>query len=250
MQKWKHRWHALCQFEQGFKPRGLILVILAVAVATLGYSVGYVEQWALHKQVDHYQDKQHEWEQERLALERDKATLGLEIRMEQQSQLETREMMARQRDQIQTLETELAFYRNVMAPEKTADGVLIHDFLLDDTADADRFRFRLILTQQKIRKRFVKGTVKLTLMGSENGQSVSRDLSQLGVGANNLKFSFRYFQQLESEFTVPEGFVPERLRVQVRLPAASGQKASSTETSYSFLDLVSQPAMAQLNDGH
>ncbi len=250
MQKWKHRWHALCQFEQGFKPRGLILMAMALAVALLGYSVGYVEQWSLHKQVDHYQDAQGDWEKERLALERELATRGLEVRMEQQSQLETREMMAHQQQRIDALEKELAFYRNVMAPEKTADGVQIHDLVLDDTVDANRYRYRLLLTQQKIRKRFVKGTVRLTLHGSENGQPVSRDLTQMGVDAASLKFSFRYFQQLESEFTLPEDFVPERLVVEVKLPKASGQKASSTEASYPFSDLVSQPTLAQIHNAH
>ncbi|MBY5980405.1 DUF6776 family protein [Ferrimonas balearica] len=250
MQKWKHRWHALCRLEQSFKPRGLVLLVMALALILTGYSVGYVEQWALHKQVDHYQAAQEEWHQERLELERELATRGLEVRMEQQSQAETREMMARQREQIQALETDLTFFRNIMAPEKTADGVQIHDFILDETADLDRFRFRLVLTQQKIRKRFVKGNVTLTLYGSEQGQAVSRDLTQLGVDGAGLKFSFRYFQQLEDEFTLPQGFVPERLVVQLRLPAATGQKASSAEISYPFADLVSAPIMAQLRENH
>ncbi|MBY5992437.1 DUF6776 family protein [Ferrimonas balearica] len=249
MQKWKHRWHALSHFEQRFKPRGLVLLLAALGFILVGYGIGYLEQWALHQQVDLYQDQKKAWAKQRLTLEKELATRALEIRMEHQSQLETRDMMARQREQMQALETELAFYRNIMAPEKSADGVQIHDFVLDETADADRFRFRLVLTQQKIRKRFAKGNVTLTLHGSERGQPVSRNLTAMGVENDALRFSFRYFQQIESDFSLPADFMPERLVVQVRVSASSGQRAASTETSYPFSDLVSQPTLAQLTDG-
>ncbi len=49
-------------------------------------------------------------------------------------------------------------------------------------------------------------------------------------------FSFRYFQGLDREIALPDGFVPERVRLEVRSRTRS---ISGIEVSYSWIDSLS-----------
>ncbi|SHH94033.1 DUF6776 family protein [Ferrimonas marina] len=246
MQYLKHRWHAFTQWEQRLNPRGVLLFPLMLLVLVLGMGLGWLNQLHVIKEFGELETESKLWNYERLELEKRNAALDLELKMEQQSQQETRALMARQRGTMEEMERELAFYRNIMAPEKTADGVHIHDLVVDETASAQRFRFRLVLSQQKIRNSTVRGTAQVTLDGSQNGKARSLKLTELGGDEERLAFSFRYFQELEGSLKLPDGFVPERIRVNLRLPASGNQRAASAETAFPITELISEGALARL----
>ncbi|GAA4899729.1 DUF6776 family protein [Ferrimonas pelagia] len=248
MQYIKHRIHALQQLEQRLNPRGVILLLLLLAAMGLGAGVQWLRQLPQSQQLLQYAQAQVEEQAALRDCERERSALALELRMEQQSQQETLALMARQRVQMDELERELTFYRNIMAPEKTADGVFIHDLSLDETGNAQRFRMRLVLTQQKLQKRFARGEISWSIDGSLDGHSKSLTAEELGADSNSTNFSFRYFQQIDTLIALPEGFYPERLRVQIRLPANSEQKAARAETTYGFTELVSAPVLARLKE--
>ncbi|GAA5192089.1 DUF6776 family protein [Ferrimonas gelatinilytica] len=239
----RHRAHALAAWERQLNPRGSVLGGLLLLALLSGAGLQRLSQWSMGQQFAELQNAQEQWQQQKLELEKQRAALELELKMEQQSQQETRALMAHQREQMNVLERELTFYRSIMAPEQTADGVFVHDLVLDETANPQRFRLRLVLTQQKVRKRFARGSVSLNIEGTLAGKPHS-----IPVQEESLPFGFRYFQQLESEVIFPDGFFPEELTVQIRLPSGSGQSAARGASRYPVSELISETALQRLKE--
>ncbi|WP_152537588.1 DUF6776 family protein [Catenovulum agarivorans] len=132
------------------------------------------------------------------------------------------------------LKETLTFYQSVMAPELTADGVMVDELLIEPTLIDNQFRYKVILVQTSKQKRFAKGYISLTLFGIQNGKNFSIDMKKLAIADSDTSFSFRYFQILEGEFVLPERFTPERVNLAVVLPQRRGQSYSRTELDYTW----------------
>ncbi|WP_051202203.1 DUF6776 family protein [Ferrimonas senticii] len=158
-------------------------------------------------------------------------TSELALTLEQQSASATQQTMLAQRQQLDELQTELAFYRSIMAPETIVDGVVVHHFTLNAMSEPHRWRYELVLSQQQVRKRWAKGQVSLLLVGSLNGQTVTLGLSQLGATQDRQDYSFRYFKQFDGELLLPQGFIAERAIVRVR--QQGGKKVSDNDFAIS-----------------
>ncbi|WP_286263108.1 DUF6776 family protein [Thalassotalea atypica] len=120
---------------------------------------------------------------------------------------------------------ELAFYHKIMAPEKQADGVVIDQISIQPTESEQYFQFLVVLVQQKLKKRYAKGFIEVSINGSENGRPKTIALSKISsLTKKELSFSFQYFQRLSGAFTLPKGFRPESVTVGVVLPKGKWQK--------------------------
>lgn len=236
MQNWKHRWHALKHFEQQFNPRGLVLLLILGMAVAVGYLLSLPQQM-IQGGANRELQTQIALQQERIrVLMESEAALEIDLQAERQSQTDTVAMMANLQGQVDRLNTELTFYRNIMAPEKSADGVVIHELAMEQIGDSDHYRYKLVLTQQKKRKGFSKGKVAISIKGSLQGRPVTYSLTDLGVEAKTLGFSFRYFQELEGAYRLPDNFVADQ--VQVRVSLSGKKKGGSTDQVYPFLELT------------
>ena len=94
------------------------------------------------------------------------------------------------------LRKKIGFYQQVMAPELSAEGVLIDGFNVEPALSRNSYRFELVLMQQNKIKSPLTGTLSITLVGSEGRQAKSYPLKSLLVNntQKSLKFSFKYFQ--------------------------------------------------------
>ncbi len=114
-----------------------------------------------------------------------------------------------------SMEEELSFYRNIMAPEKDAKGLNI-DHLAVTKIDSDgKFHFSLTIIQAQKQTRFLKGKVEITVFGQDkNNQAnqLSYQFRELGTFKSaDFKFQFKYFQNLQGFIQLPENFMPQRL---------------------------------------
>ena len=119
---------------------------------------------------------------------------------------------------IQEQQDAIAFYRGIVSPADGRPGLRVQDFRLTRGAVEREFKLRLVLVQAMKHDRKVSGDVALTVEGSEEGQAKSYPLAAL-LPANADKawpFSFRYFQDFDRLIVLPDGFTPERVRVEVR----------------------------------
>ena len=134
---------------------------------------------------------------------------------------------------------ELAFYEKVMAPEKQANGFVIDGVNLTKSQSPAHYPFQVVLVQQVLRKRYVKGFIELTIIGSLNNKPTSIALSELTtLNQEELSFSFQYFQIISGELTLPEKFVPETIKVAAILPKTRWQKYNRIDDNYPWLKSI------------
>jgi hypothetical protein len=128
---------------------------------------------------------------------------------------------------IQAQEEALAFYRGIVAPEDGAAGLRVQALELFpvDLEASVRFRLHLVLVQAVKHDRRVSGVVNLIVAGERDGASISYPLSELtsDEAFEKLVFSFRYFQDFQTELTLPDNFRPRQVEVELR-PSGRGAK--------------------------
>lgn len=196
----------------------LILLIIAGAVY-LGFHLGnqdYVQQQInLSKHEESVQNLKFENEQ----LVKNLNILGVELevaRLTQQKHfLEIQQSIEREK----TLKTQLGFYQQVMAPELKEQGFLIDGFNVEQALSKNSYRFELVLMQQNQSKNTLKGNLTVVLIGSEDGQTKQYPIEPL-LSVNErekLTFSFKYFQVIEGEIKLPDGFIPEQVSVHAEI---------------------------------
>ena len=134
-------------------------------------------------------------------------------------------------DEVLALKEEIAFYRGIVSAGKEK-GLKIQTFVVDKESSSGAYRFQLVLTQHLKRVRMISGTVKLNIVDEQNGKPRRLMLSDMsGQQANSLKFEFKFFQRIEGRFTLPHGFKPDRLQIQV---VSRGKRPASVEKSFEW----------------
>lgn len=148
------------------------------------------------------------------------------------SQLMQQELKAEQQKVFDTRK-ELAFYQRIISPELQADSLIIDSFSISLGASTNSYRFNLVLIQQDKQRNFAKGTVELRLHGFSGEQRDSLDLLKLaGFSKSDKAFSFKYFQIIEGEFSLPEGFKPEKIDVALKVAAARSAKSAKVDKNF------------------
>lgn len=169
--------------------------------------------------------------QQRVSLERGRAIDAQALNQAQQSivELETRNA---------ALRSDLAFYKNIMAPASIAKGLQIDRLNLSENPDGS-FEFRLALTQAGNNQRYQLGLVTISFIGQIDGSARVLALHELSPQFNDtgVKFRFRYFQNVKGTLTLPERFEP--LEVVVAARPGSGD-AGKVERTFSWNALTSR----------
>ncbi|MFQ3189554.1 MAG: hypothetical protein ACI936_000679 [Paraglaciecola sp.] len=193
----------------------LILVAMIAATLYLGFFWGntYYTQQKMTISI-------HEKSIQNLKLENEQLTknlniLGVELEVAKLTQQQHFIEIGKSIDVEKDLRTQLAFYQQVMAPELSEQGFLIEGFNLEPALSDNSFRFELVLMQQNKTKNTLKGNLKVTLIGSENGKAMQYTLDSMlsDQEQKSLTFSFKYFQVINGEIRLPKDFQPEQVSV-------------------------------------
>ena len=138
------------------------------------------------------------------------------------------------REQIVQLEEDVLFYKQIMSPENTETGLVIGQLDLFASAEPARFRYRLELKQMGNNDSFVTGYANVNIQGSQEGEERSIPLRVLSLNEDQLdiKLQFRYFQNIEGELVLPEGFRPEKVQI---LAVGQGENAKTVQKSFGWL---------------
>ena len=171
------------------------------------------------------------------ALSKTKMTLVIE----QQTIKEMNNTLLQLQSQVIEQQLALRFYQKVMAPGDTANGVKIEQVSVEAGISAGHYRFDILIAQLEKRKRYIRGKLFLSLVGSELGQSKTIELNPLLMHDNVLKFSFRYFQSLKGEINLPSDFTPEKLIVSLKMSKRRGQKSALIEQEFTWQKVLVIP---------
>ncbi len=135
---------------------------------------------------------------------------------------------------IQEQSDAIAFYRGIVSPSDGAAGLRVQDLKLTRAKAERSYNVRLVLVQSLKHDRRVSGDVDLIVEGLQDGSETTYALSQLLPDESDRKwaFSFRYFQDFDREIVLPDGFTPERIKIEVRSRTRS---VASIEESFSWM---------------
>jgi hypothetical protein len=118
--------------------------------------------------------------------------------------------------QVARQSQELAFYRGVVAQGAATIGVKIEDLRIRATPQPGVFIAHMALVRSGRAEALATGTMELSVDGDLGGGEKTLDLATLTGGRQReLRYDFRYFQDLDEELTLPSGFKPAHLVVDV-----------------------------------
>lgn len=221
--------------------RTAILLVFTVVAAVVGYATGLAQSGfrfssaeesnqVLEAEVEKLRDDYRKARQQLINLERGRA-------IDEQALNQARKTIVDLETRIGSLQSDLTFYKNIMAPSETSKGLQVDSFTLARARNNDSYDFKLVLTQVGNNKSYISGVVAVNVIGLRDEEKevialrdLSEDIADLGV-----KFRFRYFQDVEGSLKLPEEFEP--LEIQV-VAQAEGKKSSQAERTFNWDDLT------------
>jgi len=165
------------------------------------------------------------------ALREQVAILERSSLIDRQAALDVKKDLGQLQEELQAAREEVEFYRGIVAPGDVQQGLRIHRFTLEEAGAAGEYHYELILTQLKRNDRYITGVVDWKISGSMLGEQ--GELALAGVTnppVKQLKFRFRYFQDLAGKIKLPEGFEAERVILSIK----PGGKSKSPPVEQTF----------------
>ncbi len=154
--------------------------------------------------------------QENEALRRQIVILDRSSAVDQQTGAELQETLTALRQRVAQLEEDVLFYRQVVEEEADETGLVIGQLDIDATRSPDRYRYKLVMRQQDADgDTYLTGHLNFNLVGQLQDQQVIlplRDLSEF-EDELDIRLRFKYFQNIEGELALPEGFQPDRIQI-------------------------------------
>ncbi|MCR6663634.1 MAG: hypothetical protein NVV60_10965 [Luteimonas sp.] len=173
-------------------------------------------------------------------LEQEAATLKRSDQISRDANQELQAALALRDEEIAGLKADVAFYERFVGATAQPRGLTVHELeLRPQQVDGQVWHFVATLTQTLDRDNPSAGRLTVSVEGTREGklQRLSwADLRQQPE-APGREYSFRYFQRVEGDIVLPEGFVP--LRVNARLVPSSG---AAVERTFAWADIARSPA--------
>ncbi|MEM6580844.1 MAG: DUF6776 family protein [Pseudomonadota bacterium] len=204
--------------------RQIILALAALLMLVLALEAGvYMGQHFAYRSMGANPDNYQSMQAELIAVQNTlrERTTDLEVlatrrEIDLQALEMVRKELAAQEEEIAALEEGLALYRGLMAPGDLDPGLNLYDMELMAGDRNDQYLFRFILQQEARRHALLKGNLTAVVSGVANGQFVELPLAELSedIPHNGVDLQFRYFQSVEGQLVLPEGFEPSEVTVE------------------------------------
>jgi hypothetical protein len=139
-------------------------------------------------------------------------------------------------DEIASLQADLAFYRRLGGASGSQAPLAVHYLELQKTQSPRVYRLIITLTQNLRWAAVISGHIRVGVDGIQNGEARQLHDGQLLADTSEpLNFKFKYFQQVERLITLPEGFEPNRLTIELK-SASLGTKVEQSQQWQSLIN--------------
>ncbi len=158
------------------------------------------------------------------------AILERSSQIDQQAAQDVKADLGQLEMKLQAAREEVEFYRGIVAPGDVQSGLRIHRFNLERGTAPGKYHYELVLTQLKHNDKYVTGVVDWIIAGLLLGEP--GEVALAGVTSppvKQLKFRFRYFQELAGTIILPEGFEAEKVTLSIK-PGGKGKSEPVKET--------------------
>ena len=119
--------------------------------------------------------------------------------------------------EVSELKKELEFYKSIVSPGQSNKSEVVIQAIQLQELENRQYRYKVTVSQKGRNDNFVKGFLKMTIGGHNEGEAVTLDMSEVTEGSQKLyKFGFKYFQNFEGTISLPEKFYPEYMQVLVK----------------------------------
>ncbi len=211
-----------------------LLIVIGYLVFEFGRIQGGYDVVDAARERGEYEDRIAGLEDEIVALEQEVALLETHREIDREAYKDVESSLTALQAKIQEQRDAIAFYRGIVSPEDGNKGLRVQDLKLTRGRDEREFNLRLVLVQAMQHDRKVSGDVNLSVEGSQDGVEKSYEFTELlpPDASKAWAFSFRYFQDFDRQIVLPDGFTPERIRVEVRSRTRS---IASIEESFAWV---------------
>ncbi|MDO5505523.1 MAG: hypothetical protein Q4F49_04415 [Pseudoxanthomonas suwonensis] len=153
--------------------------------------------------------------------------------------------LAERDEEIAGLRADVAFYERFVGPTAQRRGLSVHALELKPQ-DARTWHFTATLTQNVNQGAVNEGRATLALEGTLDGRLQQLDWAGLRQqpDAEGIAYSFKFFQRVEGDVLLPEGFKP--VRVIVRLVPRGGRMI---EQSFTWTEAAGSAPDEAVNGG-
>ncbi len=211
-----------------------LLIVIGYLVFEFGRIQGGYDVVDAARERGEFEDRIAGLEDEIVALEQEVALLETHREIDREAYKDVESSLTALQAKIQEQRDAIAFYRGIVSPEDGNKGLRVQDLKLTRGRDEREFNLRLVLVQAMQHDRKVSGDVNLSVEGSQDGVEKSYEFTELlpPDASKAWAFSFRYFQDFDRQIVLPDGFTPERIRVEVRSRTRS---IASIEESFAWV---------------
>jgi len=156
-------------------------------------------------------------EQENSRLQAQAAELEMARQLDREAYGQVERSLADLQSQLSTQGGDLAFYRSIVSPADGIQGLRIHRFEVSPAAGPREFKLALTLIQAMRHESVASGLVQIALAGLTANRPTRFTVGELlGRPRAQLPFSFRYFQTIEQNVTLPADFEPLEIEIEIR----------------------------------
>ncbi len=149
-------------------------------------------------------------------LRREAAELATLRRSQAQERAEVARTIGELQAEVARQSQQLAFYQGIVVQRANAAEAKVQQLRVVPGSAPGRFVVRFTLVQSGRPERNISGRVLLTVEGRRSAAPAVLDMASLfGKPGFELPFSFRYFENLDPEIVIPDGFRPERIIVEL-----------------------------------
>jgi cell division protein FtsB len=215
----------------------LVILVLAAVGGYLVYEFGRIQ--AGYDLVDAaserraYEERIDTLEDEISTLKEQVAMLETHREIDREAYREVEASLTELQAKIQEQRDAIAFYRGIVSPADGNKGLRVQDLKLTRGKNEREYNIRLVLVQALKHDRKVSGDVNLSIEGDLDGVEKTFSYAELlpEEGEAAWAFSFRYFQDFNRQVVLPDGFTPQRVKVEV---LSKTRSISSIEESFAW----------------
>ena len=173
-------------------------------------------------------------------LKKELIALSRENSIQQATNKALNRKMLKVEDELAAARKNQLLYDDILSADNLYEGLHIRHFDMREKEDSDerkRYQYTVILSQVRGEKKILEGQYVIRLTGKEKGENKSynhRELAADGLEAER-KFSLKYYQSLEGDIILPEGFKPEKVTLWI-IP--KNKKYSTKRKVYQWEPLI------------
>ena len=218
--------------------RILVLLLVFIACAVASYFAGFYQINRQQAAQTHQQETQQQKATNELSQEL--AQLRTSVDIDRQTIEDLRQLVMTQKAQMSASERDLRVYKDLLSPNAKTNplGLSFGVFTVSPLKEVGHFNYSLMVQKLSTKDADFSGFLEFRIIGQQGGKSLQLSLYQVSsqVTVPSIPLSFKYFQTLEGDLTLPIGFVPQTVELVVKSKDKKSSPLVSVELDWPTAD--------------